>query len=76
MTWCLATLLVDPIMMSGQARMLMILPLALVIALVYKTTRCERLRDLPWAVAALWVTIVAGMYAVGVGLYLLFGIMV
>jgi len=61
---------------SGPQRQLLMLPLCLSIALVYKTTRCENLRDVPVAALVLWITIVLGMYAVGVGLWLLFRIMV
>ncbi|UCF33518.1 MAG: hypothetical protein JSV78_14405 [Phycisphaerales bacterium] len=62
--------------MSGTHHMLLILPLCLSIAIVYKTLRCENLRDIPAAAAILWGTIVVGMYAVGVGLWALFSLMV
>jgi hypothetical protein len=52
------------------------LPLCLSIAIVYKTTRCERLRDVPAAVGVLWVTITLGMAAVGVGLWAVFSFFV
>ena len=61
---------------SRQQRLLLILPLCLSIAIVYKTTRCENLREVPVAALALWGTIVVGMYAVGVGLWVFFRIMV
>jgi hypothetical protein len=54
----------------------MMLPLCLSIAVVYKTTRCERLRDVPIAAGILWVTILLGMAAVGVGLWSLFSFFV
>ena len=60
----------------GGLRLLMMLPLCLSIAIVYKTTRCDDVRELPKAVAGLLITIVLGMAAVGVGLWLLFQIMV
>ena len=63
-------------MASRQQRLLLILPLCLSIAIVYKTTRCENLREVPVAALVLWGTIVVGMYAVGVGLWLLFRVMV
>ncbi|MHC4698011.1 MAG: hypothetical protein ACYTFA_14860 [Planctomycetota bacterium] len=62
--------------LSGLDRQLLMLPLCLSIAVVYKTTRCENLRDVPAAALILWGTIVVGMYAVGVGLWALFSIMV
>ena len=61
---------------TGVGRMLLLLPLSLAIAVVYKTTRCENLREVPGAVAALWLTLVLGMYAVGVAIWLLFMICV
>jgi hypothetical protein len=64
------------IAVSGIARPALLLPLSLSIAIVYKTTRCETLREIPLAALALWITIVVGMYAVGVGIWLLFGICV
>jgi hypothetical protein len=62
--------------LSGAHHILLILPLCLSIAIVYKTLRCENLRDIPAAAAVLWGTIVVGMYAVGVGLWALFSLMV
>ncbi len=62
--------------LTSRQRILLILPLCLSIAVVYKALRSENLRRLPWSVLGLWVTIVAGMSAVGVGLWLLFEIMV
>jgi hypothetical protein len=62
--------------LSGTHHILLILPLCLSVAIVYKTMRCENLRDIPAAAAILWGTIVVGMYAVGVGLWALFSLMV
>lgn len=61
-----------PLVASVPARMLLALPLCLSIAVVYKTMRCERLRDVPPQALTLWITIVFSMYAVGVGLWLVF----
>ena len=66
--------LVGPL--SGPRHMLLILPLCLSIAIVYKTLRCENLREIPLASAILWGTIVVGMYAVGVALWAVFSLMV
>ena len=52
--------------------MLMLLPLCLAVSVVYKTTRCERLRDIPKAALVSWVTIVLGMYVVGIALLLVY----
>lgn len=62
--------------LSGPQRLLLMLPLCLSIALVYKTIRCERLCEVPVATLGLWVTIVLGMYAVGFGLWAAFAILV
>lgn len=61
----------SPIMLSGMQRSLLVLPLCLSISVVYKTIRCERLKDMPIAALGLWVTIILGMYAVGIGVWLL-----
>jgi hypothetical protein len=53
-------------------RILLMLPLCLSIAIVYKTLRLQDLRAMPRSTAILWVTIVLGMYGVGVGLWALF----
>ena len=71
----LATLFLESIYLSSPQRLLLILPLCLSVAVVYKTTRCANLKDIPVAALVLWVTIVIGMYAVGIGLWLIFSIM-
>ena len=70
-----ASLLVTGIDVTNGYRLLFMLPLCLCIAVVYKTLRCRRLSDIPVAALVLWVTIVVGMYSVGVGLWALFTIM-
>jgi nitric oxide reductase large subunit len=71
----LAGLFTEALTLTGRERMLLILPLCLCIAVVYKTLRTERLADLPKATFILWITIVVGMYAVGVGLWGVFSIL-
>jgi hypothetical protein len=61
--------------LTGFSRFLLMLPLCLSVALVYKVTRIDHLRAAIAAALILWVTIVIGMIAVGVGLWLLFQIM-
>ncbi len=56
----------------GMGRLAMMLPLCLSIAVVYKTTRCEKLREIPLSSLTLFVTIVGGMFSVGASLWLLF----
>ena len=71
----LSPLLANTFVISGGLRLVMMLPLCLSIAIVYKATRCEDLRELPVAVGGLLISIVLGMAAVGIGLWLLFQIM-
>lgn len=61
--------------LSGLQRQLLMLPLCLSIAIVYKTTRCDNVRDVPVASLILWATIVVGMYSVGVGFWVLYSIL-
>ncbi len=70
-----AGLLLATTAMTGGQHALLMFPLCLSIAVVYKTTRCDDLRDIPLAAIVLWVTIVLGMYGVGVGLWALFSVM-
>ncbi|RME41613.1 MAG: hypothetical protein D6788_00820 [Planctomycetota bacterium] len=72
----LASLFITGVPMTGGQRLAMMVPLCLSVAVVYKTTRCENLREVPVAALVLCVTILFGMYAVGLGLFLLFKIMV
>ncbi len=76
MTWSFLAIFTTGIPLTGGQRFFLMWPLCLSIAIIYKATRCERMRELPLAVAGLWVTIVIGMYAVGVGLWLAFQIAV
>lgn len=75
MTDVLAALFVTPIHLTGIGRLMLMLPLCLAISIIYKATRCDRLEEIPGAVASLWVTIVIGMFAVGVGLWAFYLIM-
>ncbi len=59
---------IDPIPLVSWQKLAMLLPLCLAIAIVYKTTKCRELRDVPVASLVLWVTILVGMFAVGIGL--------
>lgn len=76
MTSALAGLFTTAVDLTGVQRLLLMLPLCLSIAIIYKTTRCENLREIPVAALGLWITIVLGMYAVGLGLWVAFEIMV
>lgn len=59
---------IDPIPIVSWQKLAMLLPLCLAIAIVYKTTKCRELRDVPVASLVLWVTILVGMFAVGISL--------
>jgi hypothetical protein len=61
--------------LSRFPRFLLMLPLCLSVAVIYKSTRMENMREVPTAAAILWVTIVLGMVAVGVGLWAVFSVM-
>ena len=76
MITALAVLFTTPIALTGMQRLTLMLPLCLSIAIIYKTTRCKDLRKVPVAAIVLWITIVLGMYTVGVGLWAAFQIMV
>ncbi len=71
MTAVLAALFTNPITLTGIQHAVLLLPLSLAISVVYKTVRCDHVREVPAASLVLCVTIVLGMYAVGVGLWLL-----
>lgn len=71
MTPLVLALFTGPVLLTGLQRTLLLLPLCLSISVVYKTIRCERLADIPLASLGLWVTIIVGMYAVGIGVWLL-----
>lgn len=72
MTDLLATLMIEPLVLNRWQQMLLLLPLCLAISVVYKTTKCATIREIPLASLISWVTIVIGMYAVGVGLLLVY----
>jgi len=65
-----ATLILDPIRFDSH-RLWMLLPLTLIIAVVYKATKVEDVRQLPVASLLLWLTIVGAMLGVGAGLYVI-----
>ena len=72
MTDLLGMLMIDPMDLARWQQALMLLPLCLAVSVVYKTTKCATVREIPAAVALSWVTIVIGMYVVGVVLLVLY----
>jgi len=76
MTLMAAGIFTSAMALSGPQRLVLMLPLCMSIALVYKTTRCEKMSDVPVATLVLWITIMLGMAAVGVGLWAVFSFFV
>jgi hypothetical protein len=70
-----ATIFLKPIVYDS-GRLWMLLPLTLAISVVYKATRIDNLRAVPMAAFLLWATIVGGMLAVAVALYIIIALFV
>lgn len=68
----LVAFFVYPAELSRLQQLLLILPLCLTVSVVYKTTKCAEVRDIPLAVVVNWLTIVAAMFAVGITVYFLY----
>jgi hypothetical protein len=64
-------LFTTPVPLTGWQQLFLLLPLCLSVSIVYKLTKLENLREVPLAALITWVTIVVGMFAVGVGLFAL-----
>jgi hypothetical protein len=62
---------ITPVPLTGWQQLLLLLPLCLAVSVVYKATKLDNLRDLPKACLISWATIVAGMFGVGIALYVL-----
>lgn len=60
----------EPIDVSG-VWLWLLLPLCLTVALVYKTTKIQDLKQLPASVAGLWATTISAVLLIGGVLYLL-----
>jgi hypothetical protein len=58
--------------LSGLQRMSLLLPLTASVAIVYKTLKCQTPKEIPVASLILWITIVVGMYMVGIVLMILY----
>jgi hypothetical protein len=66
------SLFVQPMSITDVWRLLMLVPLALSISIVYKTIRCQRLRSVPVASIVLCGMILGGMMSIGVALLVIF----
>jgi len=71
----IATFMVHPMTLARWQQMLLLLPLCLCVSVVYKATKCARVRDIPLAALVSWVTIVVGMYVVGIVLLVIYELM-
>ncbi len=65
----LATLFVNPVLLSPNAQLWLILPLFVSVAIVHKTMRVRKLRHLPLQVVVIWVYMVLGTAVLGVLLW-------
>lgn len=66
----IAGLFTHPLHVETGSGLLLMLPLLLAVALVYKSIRVKHIRRLPLEVGVLMVYMVAGLVALGVGLWL------
>ena len=66
-----ATLFSNPIELSDTAQLLLVLPLCIAVAIVYKTIRLKDLHRLWLEVAALVGYMIAGLGALGLSLWLI-----
>lgn len=72
MSHLIHTVFVQPITISGVGRLLMLIPLALMVSVVYKTIRCQKLASVPLASVKLCTMIVGGMMLIGGFLWVAF----
>jgi hypothetical protein len=70
----LRELFVKPIPITGIGRLVMLVPLALSVSIVYKTIRCKRLRTIPTASVTMCLAIVFFMMLIGVSLLVFFNL--
>ncbi len=68
----LAAFMTHPVTLARWQQMLLLLPLCLCISVVYKTTKCAKVREIPLAAVVSWITIVVGVYVVGGALLLIY----
>jgi len=61
----------QPVQMSWEVALWLVLPLCAVVAVVYKTVRVQHLRRLPLQILGLWAYILFGLIFLGVAFHLL-----
>ena len=67
----IATLFVNPMLISTDNILWLLIPLCIAVAIVYKTVRTESLRRLPLEILILIVLMVLGLVSLGVSLTLI-----
>jgi Ca2+/Na+ antiporter len=63
---------IHPVELTRWHQILLLIPLCLSVSVVYKTTKCERVRDITLAALGSWLTVVVGMFGLGAALVLLY----
>jgi hypothetical protein len=71
-TWGLVAFLTTPMQITGVQHLMLLGPLCVAISIIYKTIRCQDLREVPLAALIQCVTIILGMLGVGVAVWLLY----
>ena len=71
----LAALFITPLICDRRTGMLLLLPLSLAISVIYKTIKCRELGEVPLAALVCWVTILVGMFVVGVALLVIYRVL-
>ena len=61
----------NPMTLSFNSELMFLLPLCAAVALVYKTVRIDHLRRLPRQAAGLWIYMLAGLAALGAGMWVI-----
>ena len=68
-------LFTTPVQINGVQHLALLAPLCVAISIVYKTIRCQDLRDVPLAALGQSITIILAMLGVGVAVWLLYLLM-
>ena len=71
----LLALFTTPMQISGTQHLALLAPLCVAISVVYKTVRCQDLRDVPLAALGQSITIIVAMIGVGVAVWLIYLLM-
>jgi hypothetical protein len=66
---------ITPVQVTGWQELALLVPLCLAVAIVRRVTRIENIREAVAEIAITWAVYVAGMVALGIGLYVLHTVM-